>query len=283
MKKKYIQTGKCIWCGKTEEEGASFVNRPHVIPLKLGGDQIGFDVCDECNHYFGTCTKDERVSVDMALKEVLQLSKLSLSAPSTSKNYSSKYFYIDVDEKLIKPKGIGFPLKSFTIPFKRGLCECFLQKYHSVTYKGNEKRFDMLRKFARFGVGDIPVYYTFNKVIFTKDPELPPDFIMDKVSIETVDKYGFYVLHLYGHIFTINVIPNLDVEKKMVFLSNLSNMMITEGITENCFLLEDLNQIDLLYSRFNDFKHCMNQKGSIVLPNFESVNDKPLVLPNRLF
>jgi len=277
MNKKYIQKGKCIWCGKTEEEGASFVNRPHVIPLKLGGNQIGVDVCDECNHYFGTCTKDERVSVDMAFKEVLQLSKLSLSTRGTSKNYSSKFFYINVDEKLIKPKGFGFPLKSFTIPFKRGLCECFLQKYHSVTYRGNEKRFDMLRNFARYGVGNIPVYYTFNKVIFTTGTELPPDFIMDEVSVETVDNYGFYVLHLYGHIFTIDVIPSLDDEKKKSFFSNPNNMMITKGITEKFFLLEDLNQIDLLYSRFDGFQHWMDQKGNIVLPDFKSVHDKPLI------
>ena len=277
MKSKYIKTGKCIWCGKTEEEGASFLNRPHVIPQKLGGNIIGVDVCDECNHYFGTCTKNERVSVDMAFKEVLQLSKLSLSAPGTSKNYSSKYFYINVDAKLIKPKGFGFPLKSFTIPFKRALCECFLQKYHSVTYRGNEGRFDMLRKFARYGVGDIPVYYTLNNVIFTLGTEIPPDFIMDKVNVETVDRYGFYVLHLYGHIFTIDVIPNLEDEKKKSFFSNQNNMMIAKGITRKYFLLEDLNQIDLLYSRFNDFEHRMDQKGNIVLPNFESVNSKPFV------
>ena len=277
MKKKYIQTGKCIWCGKTEEEGASFVSRPHVIPLRLGGNQIGIDICDECNHYFGTCTKNERVSVDMAIKEVLQLSKLSLSSSGTLKNCSSNYFYIDADKKLIKPRGFGFPLKSFTIPFKRGLCECFLQKYHSVTYKGNEERFDMLRNFARYGVGNIPVYYTFNNVIFTTDSELPPDFIMDEVNVETVDNYGFYVLHLYGHIFTIDVIPNLDNEKKKIFLSNPNNMMITNGITEKYFLLEDLNQIDLLYSRFDGFQHWMDQKGNIVLPDFKSVHDKPLI------
>ncbi len=34
--------------------GSDVYTEPHVLPRRLGGKEIGFDVCDECNHSFGT-------------------------------------------------------------------------------------------------------------------------------------------------------------------------------------------------------------------------------------
>ena len=56
MKKEYIHTGKCIWCDKSKPE-VTFKTEPHIIPESLGGKEIGTDVCDQCNSYFGTATK----------------------------------------------------------------------------------------------------------------------------------------------------------------------------------------------------------------------------------
>lgn len=66
---KYIKTGKCIWCGKEEPE-ATFYTEPHILPHSLGGLEIGFDICDECNHYFGTATKG-KPSIDLVYKEIM--------------------------------------------------------------------------------------------------------------------------------------------------------------------------------------------------------------------
>lgn len=33
-----------------------FENKPHVLPRSLGGNEIGFDICDDCNAYFGKAT-----------------------------------------------------------------------------------------------------------------------------------------------------------------------------------------------------------------------------------
>ena len=65
---KYVNTGKCIWCGRAEPE-VTFLTEPHVLPRRLGGKEIGFDVCDECNHYFGTAQKG-RPAIDVAFKEI---------------------------------------------------------------------------------------------------------------------------------------------------------------------------------------------------------------------
>ena len=39
MKREYIKTGKCIWCGRTKEDGASFDHVPHILPKALGGQE----------------------------------------------------------------------------------------------------------------------------------------------------------------------------------------------------------------------------------------------------
>lgn len=66
--KTYTNTGICIWCGKKFPE-VSFQSKPHVLSKRLGGDEIGLDICDDCNHYFGTATQG-KPSIDMVFKEI---------------------------------------------------------------------------------------------------------------------------------------------------------------------------------------------------------------------
>lgn len=132
MKKNHIKTGNCIWCGKSFPE-VSFVDRPHIVPQKLGGNEIGKDVCDECNHYFGTATKGVP-SVDMAFKEIFNAFRVfgRNTDENTYKSLRSAFFnYRHKDHKIaIKP---WFNSMVVTEQFKRGLYEVFLQKYHIKT------------------------------------------------------------------------------------------------------------------------------------------------------
>ena len=70
MKKEYINTGKCIWCGK-EKPDVSFHTAPHIVPKCLGGAEIETDVCDECNHAFGTAVQGSP-SIDAMFREVFE-------------------------------------------------------------------------------------------------------------------------------------------------------------------------------------------------------------------
>ncbi len=56
MKRTFVNTGKCIWCGRSVPE-VTFYSEPHILPHSLGGDEIGVDVSDDCNHYFGKATR----------------------------------------------------------------------------------------------------------------------------------------------------------------------------------------------------------------------------------
>ena len=61
----------CIWCGKCEPE-VEFNTIAHILPHALGGQEIVDDVCDDCNHYFGTAPKGRQgvPCMDHAFKEI---------------------------------------------------------------------------------------------------------------------------------------------------------------------------------------------------------------------
>ena len=63
----------CIWCLK--KEGVTFEKVSHILPQNLGSKKICRDVCDTCNQYFGEKTGRFDPSIDIALKEMLVLSK----------------------------------------------------------------------------------------------------------------------------------------------------------------------------------------------------------------
>lgn len=105
--KQYKKTGKCIWC-KQMEPNVSFTTAPHILPKRLGGTEIGIDVCDNCNHYFGTAPKGKIgvPSIDHALKEIFGAFRMfSQNLDSKSyKAYRSAYFSYRHKERTIKIK-----------------------------------------------------------------------------------------------------------------------------------------------------------------------------------
>ena len=161
----YLQ---CIWCGKTEPE-VSFRAAPHIVPHNLGSDDIGFDVCDDCNHYFGTATRGVP-SCDLAFKEIFNAFWIfghNLDE-NTHKRFSSVFFNYYHSKRTIKVRS-NFNSRVITRQFKRSLYEVFLQKYHQVTGNGNHPMFEMVRQFARHNVGNPHVFYVFNTLVSNKN------------------------------------------------------------------------------------------------------------------
>lgn len=143
----FIKTGKCIWCGKTEPE-VTFYKKPHIVPDSLGGENLGCDICDDCNHFFGTATPGVP-SIDFAFKEVFGAFRMfgKNLDENSYKKYQSALFEYRHSKRLIRIKQtINIPL--FTEAFKRGLYEVFLQEYHRQTGNGNHPMFDFIREYA---------------------------------------------------------------------------------------------------------------------------------------
>lgn len=198
----YVKSGKCIWCGKSSQE-VSFTTEPHIIPHSLGGSEIGVDICDECNHYFGTAQRGVP-TIDLAFKEVFNAFRTfgrNLDV-NTYKHYSSVFFQYWHSKHRIRIKS-NFNSRAITRQFKRGLYEVFLQKYHSVAGNGNHPMFDMVRRYARYGEGNPHVFYAFNNIIFVTDKDEKTLFHMTDTAIEEMMKSGLYRFWFFGHVFLL--------------------------------------------------------------------------------
>lgn len=149
----YTKTGICIWCSEKEPD-TTFNNAPHIVPQCLGGKEIGYDVCDECNSYFGTAQNGEP-NTNLVFKEIFSAIRAFSKTPTgnTYKNLSSVYFNFFYSKNQIKIKG-AFSIPKITHQFKRSLYEVFLQMYHFHTSKGLDAEMNAVRDFARYNKGN---------------------------------------------------------------------------------------------------------------------------------
>lgn len=262
----YVKTGICIWCGRSVHEGASFMNIPHILPKGLGGKETCVDVCDDCNSYFGTARDGDRLSCDHAVKEVLQLCRLFLLGGESKRKFSSSLFH-SRNGKFKKKLNFAFSSQYITRQFKRGICEAVLQKYHDLTGKGNDKRFDELRRFARYNEGDIIFLYTMNRIVLTLQEPIPPAVLMGEEDIKKIDEQGLFTMHIYGLILTIVLIPSIPIERIKEYIKYTCNTLFSEGISIKQGILHDINELDLMYSRFHNFQLAVDEKDNIILPS----------------
>lgn len=263
----YIKTGKCIWCGKCKSEGATFYCMPHILPDSLGGDELGVDICDKCNNYFGTATKEEKLSCDAAVKEVFQISRLFLLGRDVKKKPTSMIFHFSKDKSRLKLKPASlFTQKQVTRQFKRGICEAVFQKYHKETFKGNEERFDKIRQFALKNEGDITFYYVFNDIVVVPEDVNKPEIIMSEDAITKIDEFGLFTLFLYGHVLIIDMIPDIDNNIKKRYFLNASNTLFHPSITKKIEILNDITDLDTTFSRFQNNQMFKDEKGNFVVP-----------------
>ena len=252
--KKYIKTGQCIWCGKKEPD-VSFYTEPHILPRSLGGIEIGYDICDDCNHYFGTATQG-KPNIDLVYKEIFNAFRVfgnNLNSKSYEK-LKSIFFTYKHSENKIRIKN-NFKSSVITRQFKRSLYNVFLQKYHTYTGNGNHPMFDMVRKFARFDIGNPKVYYAFNNVLLVPSDIESPRIIMSEKLIEEMMMSGIYPFWCIGHWFYLEVFPTafqingtkyLKTQAQHILLPAKGNEMICE--------MKDIMDIDFLMERFNSDK-----------------------------
>lgn len=251
-KKSYIKTGKCIWCGKSAPD-AKFNTEPHILPRSLGGPEIGCDVCDECNNYFGSATRGVP-NIDLAFKEIFNAFRTfgqNLNE-HTYKNFSSVFFQYRHSRRTVVFKN-NFNSRTVTEQFKRGLYEVFLQKYHAVTGNGNHPMFDMVRRYARYGEGHPHVSYAFNNIIFVSESDQKVVLNMSEKAIEDMMESGLYMFWLFGHIFYIEVLPVAFNANGSAFLQNEANHLLIPAVgNERIYEFRDVMDIDFCMQRFNN-------------------------------
>jgi len=202
----------CIWCRKNENQ-ISFDKKAHTIPKSLGGQNICENVCDKCNHYFGS-PQPHLPASELVLKEMLNISKYCLLENTKSvpknKRYKSEYFNINWNNFHIKLKPRyslkpGFQQK-LGRQFRRGMFKVFLEERERQRSDALSERFDFIREFARYDLGDYPIFIQVPrfKAVFSSIPDLKNPQIRFTEYSDKMDKdfrvYGYLLL---GHNFLI--------------------------------------------------------------------------------
>ncbi|MCE4566029.1 hypothetical protein INQ51_17045 [Maribellus sp. CM-23] len=251
MKMEYIKFGRCIWCLKQKPD-VTFFNKPHTISKKLGSNVIGFDICDSCNTYFGSVEKSSpyQMSVETAFKEILNVSKYIIQTISKKPDKNkpilrSMYFEYYRSKGLLRIKNRfklqRYFIKNFTRQFKRGIYEIFLQEFHRQIGEGHLDKFDRVRNFTRFDIGDIPLYYADNNGVYLLPDDIDQPLVpFTPQSKSEINDYGFYQMWLYGHLFYIEVTPKAEFSRQ-IYLRNEERKIVGSG-----FIYNGINELNFI-------------------------------------
>lgn len=252
MRKEYIHTGKCIWCGKSKPE-VTFKTEPHIIPEALGGKVIGTDVCDQCNSYFGTATPGVP-NMDLVFKEIFNATRFSRSDLNEKswRKFQTVFFKYEHKRRTFVIKN-NFREHIITRQFKRSLFEVFLQAYHKETHDGNNPKFIAIRDFARFNQGDLKVFYVFNNIVLIEDRNDPPVLHFSQRNIDIMHETGLFSFFLYGHMFYLEVFPVAFKANGVRYLTEEANkVLIKVRGNEKISELTSIYQMDFFMTRFNN-------------------------------
>ena len=255
----YTKKGTCIWCLKSKPE-TTFNNKPHTIPRGLNIENIGFDICDSCNSYFGTDEKGKIVtySLDKIIKEFFFIHKFMLSKRHelSWRDLRSQFFVYQHNKGKLKIK-VDYILNptyanEFTRKFKRGIYCMFLQEYHRITENGLDARFDTIRNFVRDDKGDIPLYYLVNNVgiRMTEDLDLPLQIPFTEFTLKRIDDYGYYHMMMTGLNFYLAITD--QASQNIEWLKDETNKSIGSGFVFSKLIeLRKINQIDFTLAKWN--------------------------------
>lgn len=252
MRKEYIRKGTCIFCGKSKPE-TTFFDRPHTTPHSLGSDRIGFDVCDKCNHFFGEPDKSmyPRLAVETCVKEIFGVIRFMLNLEREGHEndmLKSKYFNFWRSRNILQFKSTfksnPYFRRTFIKQFKRGLYELFLQEYHKETENGLDPKFDRIRRFARYGIGDIPVWHLQTRLLLVESNLDIPELRFSDYSLEEIDTYGFYSMLLWGFWFYLEVTPRAELAREIYLRRVAKDVNVGGFVVSDMVQLTDIEQID---------------------------------------
>ena len=254
LKKRILKI--CIWCNKSEKT-VSFEKKAHIVPKALGGDLLCPNVCDWCNAYFGS-QQNGNPSIDLVFKETFNITRTRLLGnKEIGKNkplsrFKSVYFNLDFKKGKIDVKPTFKLRRGFQSrlcrQFKKGLYKVFLEETERIYNTGLLDKFDFIREFVRYDIGDYPVLYFPRKVpfILLKEKEAyNPQFILDKKFNFFIQDYGFYEIEFLGHLFGFPIIRNFELGIDKYLVESVKQKV---KFYNRPVLLKYLTQIDLSLS-----------------------------------
>jgi hypothetical protein len=249
---------RCIWCRLNEIE-TKFNTKAHSIPKSLGGQNINPNVCDNCNHFFGNATSENRYSIETALKETFCITRQRFLSGKSHKRQVGRFksIFFDVKDKKGKLR-IKFK-KSFLFKvefqqklcrsFKRGLLKMWLEEFdrQSKTQIGQNEKYETIRQFSRYDIGNIPVIYFERRIgvfIFTKNEAETPILILNRMKY-LFENEKFTEIEFLGHVFGF---PFTQFTKEDTEIYIKKSLEIKKQHFNKTILLEKLIDIDFTLS-----------------------------------
>lgn len=220
MTKQFNLTRTCIWCSRNKS-ATSFKKKAHTIPRSLGGKKICEEVCDSCNSYFGS-PGNQKPSIEVAFKELFNISKHVLLRTTgdykKTGRYKSEFFKVNWNTYTLnmKPryKSRSFFQEKLARQLRRGFYKVFLEERSRVVGDAHNNCFDFIRAFARYDLGDYPLYYftpVKDWVFFSTEDALEPELKFVDHHNEIMTKFGFYEFYFMGHYFSIPTSINYNL------------------------------------------------------------------------
>ena len=245
---------KCLWC-RLDETETTFNKKAHTIPKSLGGQNYNQTVCDNCNHFFGNATSENRYSIETALKETFCITRQRFLSGKTQKRQVGKFksIFFDVKDrngKLRLTLNKSFLFKSefqqkLCRSFKRGLMKMWLEEFdrQSKNNIGHNEKFETIRQFSRYDIGNIPVIYFERRIglfIFTKCEAETPILMLNRMKY-LYENEKFTEIEFLGHVFGFPI-TQFTKEDFDIYIKN--SMEIKTQFFTNAILLDKLIDID---------------------------------------
>lgn len=251
---------RCIWCNKSEKN-ETFEKIAHIVPKSLGGKQICENVCDSCNHYFGS-HKSGTPPIEVVFKETFNITRARLLGDDQiGKNkplarFTSEFFNINFQKRSIdlKPKfklRPGYQSK-LCRQFRRGIYKSFLEENERVNSNSHDDRYDFIREFARYDLGDYPVLYFRRKIpaiLIGMNDVRAPQFHLESAFKYEIKDGSFFEVDFLSHFFSFPITRNYVFNLENYIRDSIS---LKEKFYYKPVVLEYLNQIDLILDILND-------------------------------
>lgn len=204
--RKFINTGKCIWCGKSEPD-VTFKNKPHILPDAVGGNELGKDICDTCNAYFGSSMHPNLPSPDLIFKEIFNLERFFNGGNSITngEKFRASLFRVEDNKLYIKRSYLRNPLIANQL--KRAFYEIFLQKYHAFTGQGHDLAFAGVIAYARYNqnIRNLKVYYMHQEMWFLPS-NLNKTFLpFSDIMLAELNRTGIFEFDFLGYSFFLEI------------------------------------------------------------------------------
>ncbi|MBN1925427.1 MAG: hypothetical protein JW798_06305, partial [Prolixibacteraceae bacterium] len=116
----------------------------------------------------------------------------------------------------------------------------------------SEEKYDFIREFARYDIGDYPVFYFPRNVpfILLQEKEAKqPQFLLDKRFKYFIHDYGFYEIEFLSHLFAFPIKRNYEIGLEIYLKESIKQK---GKYYKKPILLEYLTEIDLILAVLND-------------------------------